>query len=571
MAGSDEPGFEMAPTRIGRPGRGGGGRPGRGRFKPVVVILAALAIPAVAIAGPRIEWRPSIDLSALRPSPTTLVTPSPTPTDAPIPTATPLPSLTIATGPLPGEPLPIDASGFRLIDPATGTLGRTAGVRLDNDVVFRPTNGDGWWCVCFSRLQGPGSETVDVSVRQFDRDLGAGQTFRIATYQSLISPVSQEFGVRFDLERSADGRIAYLGVGQRSAAGWTVRVDAIDLEQGRLLGSHELATIAVPGAEAAPSPSAGESGIESYLMGPTLRLSPDDRRLLVSVNVDTFDSSAGTSSTAPYGWLVEVAPDGPTDDIGTITALEPRIVDLLGRCGWPAWLGPEEIVIECGGAGPSGDSVEFQSMDLAGRQTAAVTLSFRDRIQISEPLIDAANRIVYFWEGFAHILYRVDLNDGTSAQIDVHPARGATPAIATPIPGVRPLANLPPIWTRVTSDYRLYSAAQLVGEPGGTRLFALGMVAGRASQDSGRFGSSGIWVFDTRTFANVDQWPAVSAYTSMAISPDGRWLTAAGQAGIDVAGDPAGWEDSVAVHDTLDGRLVLQLGNLGEFQVLTLP
>ncbi len=58
---------------------------------------------------------------------------------------------------------------------------------------------------------------------------------------------------------------------------------------------------------------------------------------------------------------------------------------------------------------------------------------------------------------------------------------------------------------------------------------------------------------------------------SIALSPDGRWLTAVGQPGIDVAGNAAGWGSSVSIHDTVDGRLALQLGQLGEIGVLTLP
>ena len=60
------------------------------------------------------------------------------------------------------------------------------------------------------------AETVDVTVRHFDRDLGEIASFPIATYRSAVPLPGQDFSVRFDLERSADGRIAYLAVGERN-------------------------------------------------------------------------------------------------------------------------------------------------------------------------------------------------------------------------------------------------------------------------------------------------------------------------------------------------------------------
>jgi hypothetical protein len=76
MADRREEHFEVVTTRIG--GGGGSGRPGRRRRVPIaLVIVIALAIPAIAWMGPRIEWRPEVDLSFLRPTPT------------PVPSATP--------------------------------------------------------------------------------------------------------------------------------------------------------------------------------------------------------------------------------------------------------------------------------------------------------------------------------------------------------------------------------------------------------------------------------------------------------------------------------------------------
>jgi hypothetical protein len=571
MAASDDPGFQMPPTRIGRPGgRGGGRRPGRARL--ILVVLAALVIPAVAFAGPRIEWRPSIDLSALVPSPPPEKPATPTPTVAPLPTATPLPSLTIATGPLPTGPLPIHAGGFHLLDPATGALSAADGISLDNDVVFREPGGDGWWCVCFRQDQQQYTGTVDVTVRHLDRNLTEAGTFAIATYESATPPPAQDFGVRFDLERSSDGRTAYLALGQRSAAGWTIKVDVIDLEHGGLINSQPLTTIDIP-PPPEPAPSITDFLVESYLGGPSIRLSPDGRRFIVTATADTVDPASSASRSESFGWLAAVPEDPSTEPILDIRPLEGALFDWLGSCSWLTWMGPEELVMTCGEAGASGHSkVTVRTVDLAGRQTGAASFEYGNEIHVAEPLIDAANRLAYFWEPGPHILHRLDLGTGTAVEIDVHPARGATTAIATPIPSIGPLTNLPPVWIGVYSDYTLYSAPQLVAEPGGTRLYALGTIAGQLDgYGGGGSGSTGVWVFDTRTFANVDHWPAAASYVALGITRDGRWLEATGAPGMDVDGNPSGWEASLTIHDTVDGRVALQLGNLGDWPVLTLP
>ena len=569
MAGSDDPGFEINLTRVGAPPPGGRpGRPNRPRLKIVLALLLMLAIPAVAIAGPRIEWRP-IDLSGLIPTPTPIPSPTVRPTETPVPTATPLPSVTIATGPLPNNPLPVDALGFRLIDASTGTLGPIADVRLDNDAVFREVGGDGWWCVCFGRQQLESSETVYVTVRHLDRNLGETDRSEIATYKSRAPLAGQDYGTRFDLERSADGRIAYLAVGERNLDRWAIRIDAIDLEQGRLLGSTKLATIRLP-AQPQPSPAqSGDSPVDSYLDGPTMRLASDGRHLVVVASVNP-----NTESGQPvrYAWFVDVAGGSSKQPFGDTRPGPADLVDRFGSCGLMTWLGSDELLMTCWDA--SGASarpkMSASTFDLAGHQTGGASFELSEGAQYAAPLIDKANRLVYFWEPDAHTLHRLDLQRGISDRLVVDPATMDTSSV---VQDAGSIPAQPPVWATGSSDFPSYSWAQIMGAPAGTRVYALGLAAPAtdpASRDW-RFGSSGVWVFDTAAFALVDHWPAAAAYASIALSPDGRWLTAAGQPGIDVAGNPSGWGSSVSIHDTVDGRLALQLGQLGEINVLTLP
>ena len=569
MAASDDPGFEISLTRVGaQPPDGRPGRPNRPRLKIILAVVLMLAIPAVAIAGPRIEWRP-IDLSVLIPTPTPIPSPTVRPTETPVPTATPLPSVTIATGPLPTNPLPIDAGGFRLIDPSRGTLGPIADLRLDNDAVFREAAGDGWWCVCFGRQQLESSESDEVTVRHLDRNLAEIGRFEIATYKSVAPLAGQDFNTRFDLERSADGRIAYLAVGERNLDRWAIRVDAIDLEGGRLLGSLKLATIRLP-AQPQPSPSLnGDSPVDSYLDGPTMRLAPDGRHLVVVASVNPNTESG---KPARYAWFADVTGGSSTQPFGDTRPGPAALVNRLESCGLMTWLGSEELLMTCWDAtsGSSRPKISTSAFDLTGRQTGGASFELSEGAQYAAPLIDKGNRLVDFWEPDTHTLHRLDLQGGGSDRIVVDPATTDTSSF---VQDGGPISAQPPVWATGSSDFPSYTWPQLIGEPGGTRIYALGLVApptDPASRDW-RFGSTGVWVFDTAAFALVDHWPAAAAYTSIGLSPDGRWLTAAGQSGIDVGGNPSGWGSSVSIHDTVDGRLALRLGQLGEINVLTLP
>jgi hypothetical protein len=564
MAPSDQPGFEISPTSVGGPAGGGGPvRPGRGRLRIALVVLAALAVPVVAIAGPRIEWRPEIDLSVLRPTPKPVPSPTTLPPATPVPTPTPLPTF-MAVAPVPGDLLPIDAGGLRLVNPSTGELGPPANITLYDDAVFHEVGGDGWWCVCFLHEPTDGADSVAVTVRHLDRSLGETGSFAIATYKSAAPPPAQDFGVRLNLERSLDGRIAYLAVGERNRDLWAIHVDVIDLEHGRLLGSSKLTTIRAP-LPAAPSPSNGDAPVERYLDGPTVRLSADGRRLLAFA---TLYPNTETGNPARYAWLIDVAADPSTGPIADVRRLKGAILDQLTSCGLLTWLAPDELLMMCWGATDTGDgaTISVRAINLDGRQTGAASFEFDQRSELAEPLVDAANRVVYLWESRTLILHRLDLRLGSSDQVVVDPS---TPL---PVPVTGPTSGVLPRWTTVTSDFPTNNTPQVVVEPGGTRLYTIGhMPVDPNGSGDWRTGSTGVWVFDISAFALVDHWPAAAAYTSIALSPDGRWLTAIGQAGVDVGGNPAGWSSSVSIHDTSDGRLALQLGELGESEVLTVP
>jgi hypothetical protein len=571
MAGTEQQGFEVAPVRIGGNPGTGRKRPGRGRLPIVAVVVLALAIPAVALVGPRVEWRPEIDLLALLPSdppPTPEPTRTPRPRITPVPTATPLPDVTLADGPRPADPLPVHVSAFRVIDPATGELSQMTNLRVDRDAIFAAPGGR-WTCVCLDRLSQAHGETVKVTVRTLDRNLTERMRNEVATYRSEATPPAQDFGVRVEIERSPDGRFAYLAVAERRIDHWLLHVDTVDLAVGALVQSFDLGSAVAPAA-VAPEPSASiDPGmmIDSYLGGPSIRLAPSGREAVVTGLVETYDPTKNESSSERFGWFVDVAADGAST--GPATPMSAAWNEAMTMCSWLTWLTDDELVAQCWQAfrGAPGSTVNIRSFDRAAAITADVAVKVSPDWGIGEPLFDRANGTAWMWDPHGHVLHRVDLRTGAADRIDPDPDAPA------PVPFVPPPTGETPEWVSALLPGQLWFGSPLAFGPGGTRIYAVGF-----SQDpnTGEVtvwpgGSSGIWVFDAASFALVDHWPAAAAYASVALSPDGRWLTAAGQAGIDVDGNPAGWSASVTIHDTTDGRVAIQLGSLGPEQVLLLP
>jgi hypothetical protein len=571
MAEPGQQSFEVAPTRIG--GTGGAGRPGRRRRLPIALVLAiAVAVPAIAWIGPRLESRPEVDLSFLRPTPTPA--PSNTPRALfPISPAdpTPLPAVTIAEGEHPTEPFPIDVNGLHLVDPTTGELGPVMELRLDSDAVFTSADGNGWWCVCFNRTQISGGETALVEIRRVDRDGRTTTRQPIGEYVSSAPPPQSDFYTRFDLELAPDGRTGYLVSATRIAADWAVAVDAIDLETGVVSGRVDLGSMSValpPG----PTPPP-EAGIyENYLAGPQVRLSPDGSQLLVWAWVDAYSWTGEQLKSTSRAWTIGVDERSGALASGGLVPLAEDAADRLRQCGWVVWTAADEIAGVCWSQTQSEQSFTAVILRPDGSEVRRSGVPGTIDGWFAEPIIDLANRALYLWQPNSHVLHRLDLDTGRTDRLVVDPksTAGVPPASSSDPGGLASPEQ--PDWTLLASDMRIYSTPQLIAEPGGSRLFAVGVITGERGYGGPAYASTGVWVFDAREFSLVDRWTAVTAYGSIGLSSDGRWLLAAGQPGADADGNPAQWQSSLTIHDTRDGRPALQLGSLGsDNQIFQIP
>lgn len=555
---------EVGTVRLGpsrRPGSAGARRPA----SVVLVLLVAIAIPALAFVGPRVEWRPEIDLALLRPSDDPSPSPSRTPRPprpTPAPTASPLPALTIGDGERPGR-IPIDVGGLRFVDTRTGGLTAPGAIHLDSDAAFAVPGG-GWWCICFKREQVGQEETVEIEVRHLDRAAAETARFPIRTTRSSAPPPSQDLYTRFDVELGPDARTAYLVSGVRSGGRWTVALESLDLASGTSLDRVELGAIDVPPV----SPEEASQGYEPWFGGPTIRLSPDGRRLVTGAWVERPSPTGEPLPPVPLVWLVDVG-GGGAGSIDRVAPTTAALHDVYPTCAWALqWLTNESLIGACWpqNGSTTGPPIALTTYAIDG--TAAATIGYTpDQTWWStEPILDRANRVVYYWSPMGHLLDAIDLATGRVDRVSVDP----DVASATPPTGSGPRSE--PDWATFSSDYVPWSSPQLLAEPGGGRLFALGLVQGPESEArGGSYGSSGIWVFDAATLRLLDRWPAAAAYGAIRLTRDGRWMLAVGQQDADSGGNRTAWPLSITVHDARDGRMALQAGNLGRDQGVLLP
>ena len=115
-------------------------------------------------------------------------------------------------------------------------------------------------------------------------------------------------------------------------------------------------------------------------------------------------------------------------------------------------------------------------------------------------------------------------------------------------------------WMAPSVAAKVFLEPALVVSTDGTRIYALGV---DALGGDGSGGSRGIYAFDATSLQPIGHWAPTADYASIAISPDGRFVYAAGQAGVDATGSLAPYWASITVHDAADGSIRLIAGDLG--------
>src|SRR6476659_6120046 len=168
-------GFSVAPQRIGNDDG-----PGRSRVRRigfVRVLTASAAVVTIAWIGPRLNDRPSFDVSFFA-TPRPSGSPSAAPTVEPFRPAgpTPLPAITRPDGPIPIGRIAVQGDLFRVLDLASGSVETGSPTQWWRDAIFRSSTGSGWTCICLSDSQDADGQTLGVRLDNIDPSGRVGVT-----------------------------------------------------------------------------------------------------------------------------------------------------------------------------------------------------------------------------------------------------------------------------------------------------------------------------------------------------------------------------------------------------------
>ncbi|HYN70392.1 MAG TPA: hypothetical protein VEX41_09300, partial [Candidatus Eisenbacteria bacterium] len=417
--------------------------------------------------------------------------PKPSVERAAIPTR--LPALTVADAGAPDVAFPVLSGGLRWLDPRTGSMSGQSTVWGGSGWIFAGTDGTAL-CVCYDQPWSEDGTVQRVTIVRYD---AAGHETSRDVAAELTSPSRSWDAILRDVAVAPDRGALYMAAAIRDSDGWAVSLDTIDLDRladvDLKFSSLDLGRVAVPATGA-------------ILSEPTVRVSPDGRRIRVSVQYAPRRSIDPEAPWTEQVWLVDLQADGGP----AVRQLADRATADPGRCDGEAWASNTDYVVLCrqtvGDARApiarvedvDGSRLEHQVGDAMGRDDL-------------DWLVDSTAGIVYRWSRFSHALARLDVRTG-----DVLSRTLA--GSADEIDAVQP-AGAP--WPNESGDRRAVWAQLLpatalghprfVGSRDGSILYAIGMRSTAGELLSGPLpASTGVWVFEARTLALLARWPAVA-------------------------------------------------------------
>src|SRR3954447_10734588 len=512
----------------------------RGRLPRIAIPLVGAVAVTVALAFSAV-W-----LDGTRPS--AIVGASPSPTRPSTATARPaaLDPKVIVNGamPDPANVLVAAAEDYRVADLSVGTLGPDVfGPHTGpTTVVARP--GGGWLCVCGdwdgSDRGGPPSRLkVTLAIADAAGTLQSETTIRELAGRAgpTLPSAAQEELVDGHTSISPDGRFAFLGWSVHEASdGWKVGIDVIDVAAGRLSGSS-----------GPPNPpSVTDDGRPITHVAPEVGLAATMGSLLVS----GFWFVAGEQDSPPSGvdhWSASF--DGTS--IAALAATRPtRAPACEERAAGPVDAQAWWVVCSTDG------TLRFDRVAIDGTLLGSTPLPPFDGLSTS--LVDPAGKTLYMWGPTARTLARIDIASGAASSVT-----GKVAAAGDPISD---LALAVGRWIAPRATAKVMVEPGLVLSPDATRVYTLGVDLGNGETVA----SLGVFVFDAATLEQIAHWQPAADLTSIAVSPDGAWLYAAGQPGFSPSGAATGDPASVTVYATGDGSVRLTAGRLG-FEAISFP
>jgi hypothetical protein len=509
------------------------GRPNR-RPRLVATLTAAAIVIAIAlgIVGPGLQG------TAVEP----VTEAVPSADHGAIPTR--LPVLTVAAAGAPDERVPVLSGGLRWLDAGTGSMSGQSTVWGGSGWIFAANDGSAL-CVCYDSPWSQDGTVERVTVVRYD---ALGHETSRAVAEELASTLRSWDAILRDVAVAPDRAALYVAAAIRDNDGWAVSLDTIDLDRaaaGDGATRQDLGRVA--------------NQATGVIMGdPTVRVSPDGRRIRVSVHYAPRRSVNVDTPWIEQVWLVDLAGTG-----GPVARrLADRATDDPGRCDGEAWATSTDYVVLCRETvgdtrrpvarveRVDGSQVEYQLGDAIGRDDL-------------DWLVDSADGIVYRWSRYSHALARLDVRTGNVLSGSLG---GSADEIAAAQPAGGPWPDSrgrgPAAWAQLLPASSL-GHPRLVGSRDGSLLYAIGMRSTAGELSSGPLqASTGIWVFDANTLALLARWPASSMYDEIGLTPDGRFVLAAGLEGVTADGRVADWASSLTFHDAQSGSVAEQIGDI---------
>jgi hypothetical protein len=435
------------------------------------------------------------------------------------------------TGPYPSGEIAMHWPDLGFVDLDTGRVSPVIRDPGRGALVRDPYSG-GWICICISVAPGAPPSVTEIQLVRISADARA---IRHTVIDAVVLDAGPDADVdsHVDVAFSPDRRLAYLATSRLTSSGWQIALERLDLSTG--FGLERVDVLTVPLA-AIPGLDNRDIHPDVHATGPSIRVSPDGRMLIGWAAIDERAAS-GAVHSEPLAWAVPLGSDGALGAVSRVSSAAAT----SHPCEWTGFVTPDVIITVCptqtvdDSGRLNGSDIGVRTYRPDGSEISSATIAGGFLAFYGEPLIDQANALVYLWDPHRDRLTTIDVRDG---RIGVIPDRGVTRR-----------ASMAAVWSRPDSSLARNADGLVIGAPDLDRLYALAQ-----STPLGAASPSGtaIVVLDAVTQRVLDRWPAQGAYSSVAVTDDGRWVVAGAAAS---PGDVNAGLPSMAVHDPATGQV----------------
>ena len=530
----DAPGWRerVRSSRTRRLAAAGGwfGRLGQAATAAIALTVVG-ALVAVVITRPPAPGKTPEPTSGSRPSPGTQATPLP---KIYLPGSEPDPAFVVMRG---------EGGDFSGVDLATGSINGPLTHKSSSSEVRDDGTGS-ILCLCVADSGSIGGMATDmvVSLDRYDTRGKLSSSRLIAQFSGEPDPRDEG---TFIPERPAhvltwvgfsdDGKYGLVGWSERAHPVWHSGVLVVDVGDGSILSRQDL-----------PDATDGEGNTRRMVEAPRFVGTIGDGRIAIAQGWYEWSPPASEmSSYAPSNAIFTASFRGGVLGEAAIVPAANSCASVVKRAG-PLPDGGFWIACTDGGAGLT----LLRRFNLDGSLRGDVRVTGSGGIETDPTAVSADGSTLFVWDPRAAELSRVDVATG-----DVTSGKGTAASETGPMVA---LGN----WLAPAVAAKSWLRSGLTVSPDGTRVYALGVHDGVSGPETA--GSAGVFVFDATTLQAITIWQPTADYVSIAVSPDGRLVYAAGLPGVDAAGVRAARQQaSITVFDASDGSIRVIAGQLG--------